>query len=109
MLVNVCPSGFADAPSEHVWSILATTERYGEWVDAEVLSITPPGPAQPGQHLELGPRFLGRRLRATIDVEDVDPQRRWLQLLARVPFGIENHERITLTPWEEHRTLVRFN
>jgi hypothetical protein len=44
-----------------------------------------------------------------IAVRDVDPQHRWIDLVVRLPFGINNHEHLTLTETAEGGTLVRFN
>ncbi|HEY5034293.1 MAG TPA: hypothetical protein VIJ30_04155 [Candidatus Dormibacteraeota bacterium] len=44
-----------------------------------------------------------------IEVRGVDPQRRWIDLVVRLPFGVENHEHLTLTETAEGGTLVRFN
>ncbi|HZU77771.1 MAG TPA: hypothetical protein VFA70_13465 [Dehalococcoidia bacterium] len=48
MLVNVCPSGIASAPPEAVWQVLTATERYGDWIDSDVVGLHPPGPASSG-------------------------------------------------------------
>ena len=109
MIVNVCPSGIANAPPEAVWQVLANTACYGDWADADVVGVHPPGPARAGQHLELAPRALGRRWHATIDVARMDPDRRWIDLVARTPFGVVNREHITLSPMDGGRTLLRFN
>ncbi|MBV9358559.1 MAG: SRPBCC family protein [Chloroflexi bacterium] len=109
MIVNVCPSGIASAPPEAVWPVLIDTERYGEWADAEVVHVNPPGLASPGQHIELAARALGRQWRVTIDVGRMDPNCRWIDLLARTPFDVVNREHVTLSPTDGGRTLVRFN
>ena len=44
-----------------------------------------------------------------IDVGGVDPGRGWIDLTAHLPFGLVNHEHITLSEVEEGRTLLRFN
>jgi ligand-binding SRPBCC domain-containing protein len=109
MIVNVCPSGIANAPVEAVWQVLVNTERYGDWADADVVSVDPPGPARSGQRIELAPRALGRRWHASIDVARMDPDHRWIDLVARTPFDVVNREHITLSPVDGGRTLVRFN
>jgi ligand-binding SRPBCC domain-containing protein len=109
MMVNVCPSGIANAPPEGVWQVLTNTEGYGDWADAAVVGVHPPGPASAGQQIELAPRALGRRWQVTIDVVRMDPDRRWIDLVARVPFGVVNREHITLSPMDDGRTLIRFN
>lgn len=108
MIVNVCPAGVARVPPDRVWGAIANIDRWREWTDAVVASVEPPGPAQKGQHVRLhAPRL--RFLRFTIDVDDVDPQRRWIDLVVRLPFGITNFEHLTLTETKEGATLVRFN
>jgi hypothetical protein len=44
-----------------------------------------------------------------MEVVDMDPQRGWIDLLAHLPFGIDNHEHLTLTPTDAGGTLIRFN
>jgi ligand-binding SRPBCC domain-containing protein len=109
MIVNVCPSGIANAPVETVWQVLIATERYGDWADAEVLRVSPPGLATAGQRIDLVARAFGLSWRVTIDVSRVDPNQRWIDLIARTPFGVVNREHVTLTPVESGRTLIRFN
>jgi hypothetical protein len=111
MLVSVCPSGVASAPRQRVWELLTTPERFDEWVevDAKVVSVDPPGPARAGQHTELVAPSFGLRWRVSIDVETLDRQGRWIELTARTPFGVVNHERITLADVDNGHTLIRFN
>ncbi len=109
MIVNVCPSSLAGVPRQRVWEVLTMPERFGEWVDAKVVAIDPPGPAQAGQHIELVAPSFGRRWPVSIDVEAVDREGRWLELTVRMPFDIVNHERVTLTEVDSGHTLIRFN
>jgi len=85
------------------------TDRYSDWTDARFVSAIPPGPATRGQVVLFAAPFLGRALRFTITIQDLDPNRRWIDMLARFPFGIDNHEHLTLTETREGGTLVRFN
>ena len=109
MIVNVCPSGIANAPLAAVWQVLMSTEHCGDWADAEVVSVQPAGTATPGQRIELAPRAFGRRWHATIEVGRMDSDGRWIDLVARTPLGIINREHITLSSVDGNRTLVRFN
>jgi hypothetical protein len=109
VIVNVCPAAVTPASPDLVWKVLTTPERFGEWQDAVFVSADPPGPVKPGQTIRLTARGFGRRWPVAIDVVDMDPQRRWIDLLARLPVGIENHEHVTLTETKEGGTLVRFN
>jgi len=64
---------------------------------------------QTGQVIYLMAPAFGRRWPFTFRVEALDPERRWVDLLVKLPFGIDNHERVTLTQTAEGGTLVRFN
>jgi len=109
MVINVCPAAVTSASPDRVWRVLTTPERFGEWQDATFVSASPPGVIKAGQVIKLSARSMGRRWPVTIEVGDVDPQRRWVDLLVRLPFGIDNHERVTLTETKDGGTLVRFN
>ena len=106
MIVNVCPSGVANAPLEAVWQVLIDTKSYGDWARRKVVGVYPPGPASQGQRLDLGPRVW--RWQATIDIGQIDPDCRWIDMVARAPFFV-NREHVTLSPMDGGRTLVRFN
>jgi ligand-binding SRPBCC domain-containing protein len=109
VVVNVCPAAVTRAPAEHVWRVLTTPERFGEWLDARFVSVEPPGSLQAGQRVRLSAPSLGRTWPVSIEVVGVDPQSRWVDLIVSLPFGIVNHERVTLAPTEDGGTLVRFN
>jgi hypothetical protein len=89
--------------------LIADPERWAEWTDAAFVSAVPPGPAQSGQVIRCAGPALGRKWTFTIDVRDLDPQRRWIDLVAHFPFGIDLDEHLTLTETEDGGTLVRFN
>lgn len=108
MVVNVCPIAVTSASPETIWSILTTPERFDEWAGARFVSADPPGPAKPGQVITVSAPALGREWPVRIDVRDMDPQHRWLDVLVHLPFGVVNHERVTLTDTKKG-TLVRFN
>lgn len=109
MIVNVCPAAVTKASPERVWQVITTLERDVEWLDVKVVSSDPPGSMTPGQTITLSGPILGREFRLTMQVGDMDPQRHWVDILVRLPFGIDNHEHLTLTPTEEGGTLIRFN
>ena len=109
MIFNVCPAAVTKAPPDRVWAVVEATDRLGEWTDAAVVSVEPPGPAQPGQVIRMGGRALGRNWLFSIDVGDVDTQHRWIDLVVHLPVGIQNYEHLTLTETREGGTLVRFN
>jgi uncharacterized protein YndB with AHSA1/START domain len=108
VILNVCPAADTHASPDRVWDVLAAPERVGEWTVARYRSSDPQGPVKPGQTIHLTASF-GRSWPVEIVVGEMDPQRRWIDLVAHLPFGIENHEHITLTETTEGGTLVRFN
>jgi ligand-binding SRPBCC domain-containing protein len=109
MVINVCPAAITPVSADRIWEVLTAPERFSEWLDATFVSADPPGRLKPGQTIHLSAPSLGRNWPVTIDVRDVDPQRRWVDLLVHLPFGIANHEHLTLTETQEGGTLVRFN
>lgn len=109
MVVNVCPAAVTSASPDRVWQVLVDTERIGEWTDATFVSVKPSGPAVSGQVVSLTARGLGRTWPVTIEVGHMDPGHRWIDLLARLPLGLENHEHLTLAETPEGGTLIRFN
>lgn len=109
VIVNVCPSGVANAPPEAVWRVLTDPQRYGDWMGVDVVNVHPPGAASPGQHIDLAARAFGRRWQMTIDIGQIDPDHRWIDMLVKLPFDIVNRERVSLSSMDGERTLVRFN
>jgi ligand-binding SRPBCC domain-containing protein len=109
MIVNVCPAAVTTAPPDRVWEVLAAPERLGEWADADFVRAEPAGSMRAGQKIWLEAPEFGRRWPVTIDVDDLDPGRRWIDLRVSLPFGVVNHEHITVSETEAGGTLVRLN
>lgn len=109
MIVNVCPAATTSASPERVWRVVTDSEHFGDWTDARFVSANPPGPARTNQVINLEARGLGRVWPVTIEVGAMDPDRRWIDLLARLPLRLENHEHLTLAETPEGGTLIRFN
>jgi len=109
VIVNVCPAAVTPASPDRVWRELTAPERFADWNDATYLSSEPAGPVRPGQTIRLEAPSFGRSWPVTIEVRDMDPQHRWIDLLIHLPFGIDNQEHLTLTLTETGGTLVRFN
>ena len=108
MVVNVCPAATSTAPPERFWSLVTSPERFGEWVDGRVVSVNPPGEMRPGQVTRMVSPAFGREWPVRIEVGAMDPGRRWIDLVAYLPFGVANYEHLTLTE-TDGGTLVRFN
>ncbi|HEY6117561.1 MAG TPA: SRPBCC family protein [Candidatus Dormibacteraeota bacterium] len=109
MIVNVCPAAMTSASPDRVWSVLSKPQLFEAWQGAHFVSADPPGEVQPGQAIHLSARGLGRAWPVRIDVRDVDPHHRWIDWVARLPLGIANFQRTTLTETPEGGTLLRFN
>ena len=109
VIVNVCPAATSTAAPERFWSIVTSPETFGEWVDGRVVSIDPPAEMRPGQVIRMVSPAFGREWPLRIEVGEMDPERRWIDLVAFLPFGVANHEHLTLTPTNEGGTLIRFN
>ena len=109
MIVKICPAATTTAPPDRIWSVMTAPERVGEWNDATYVRSEPPRPVQPGQVIYMTAPALGRRWPVTFHIEGLDPRRRWADMLVKLPFGIENHEHITLTETRDGGTIVRFN
>jgi len=109
VIVNVCPAASTSAPADRLWQLLTDPERFEEWQGVKLVSATPAGKLEPGQHIVLSAPHLGRWLRFTFDIVDIDPNRQWIDLVARFPFAIVNHEHITLSPAAAGGTIVRFD
>ena len=60
MTLVTCPTDLVKASAASVWEMLTLPERYERWTGADLLSVSPPGRAQPGQRIEFRVRELGR-------------------------------------------------
>lgn len=109
MIVNVCPVGVTSASPARVWEVITKLERDKEWLDVKVVASDPPGPMTPGQTIKLCGPSLTRAFPIIFQIGDMDPERRWVDILVHLPLGIDNHEHLTLTPTGEGGTLIRFD
>jgi ligand-binding SRPBCC domain-containing protein len=109
VIVNVCPAATGKAPPDRFWAILMRPEAYEEWTDARFISSEPPGPVRPGVVINMKARAFGREWPVRLDVTGMDTNRRWIDVIARLPFGVDNYEHLTLAPTESGGTLIRFN
>jgi len=108
MSFSTCPITTIEAPIDQVWRLLADPALYAQWWDAQNRSISPAGPAHPGQQVFARTVALGRWWDVQITVEAVTPERHELHLLTRLPLGITVRNHITCTPLDGERTRVGF-
>ena len=91
-----------------IWNLLTTAEGYNRWADATVVAAVPPGPAEPGQCIELRSWALGRGWPVHFEIGAVEPMH-GIEITVRLPFGIVNHEHISLVALSDRETRVSFN
>jgi len=103
-----CPSDLVKASAASVWEMLTLPERYERWTGADLLSVSPPGRARPGQRIEFRVRELGRWWPVHFEVGRVN-ERETLELAVFLPLGIVNHEVVVLTSVDDSHTRVTFN
>ena len=109
MIVNVCPAATSSAPPDRFWEILVDPPAYERWADARFVSASPDGPVRAGTVIAMKAPALGREWPVRLEVTDLDPGRRWIDIVAHLPLGIANFEHLTLTATPEGGTLIRFN
>jgi hypothetical protein len=105
---STCPIATVDAPVERVWSLLADPANYARWWDAETRSLTPEGPARPGQKIEAQTTGLGRLWAVRIEVGQVDEARHQIELTTMLPLGITVRSHISCTPLDGATCRVTF-
>ena len=112
MGLTVCPAAVVAAPVEVVWENLVQWKRYSEWFDASVQAerSEPDGPASAGQTIYFAGKVLGRTLRFTFKVEEVDPERHVLGVDAFFPFPLKLRMKphITCTPIDATTCRVQY-
>lgn len=108
MTVSTCPTELANAPPAAVWALLADPLQYPAWVDAHLASITPRGPATPGQRLSFRAPKWGRWFRVDIVVDGVDAVNHSLELTTRFPFGLVIRNRIAVAAVNADTSRVQF-
>ncbi len=109
MTFSTCPFATVSAPVDLVWGLLANPVQYDLWWEVRTRSILPEGPAQPGQHVFAQTSALGRQWDVLhLTVQSVEPEKRQLDLLTRLPFGISVYNHITCEPLDSEHTRVSF-
>ena len=108
MSLSTCPIATVHAPVERVWRLLADPSRYDLWWEAHTVSIIPEGPAQAGQQVIAYVGARGLKGAVHLTVQSVEPAKRQLDLLTKLPLGITVHNHITCMPLDQQQTRVSF-
>ncbi len=108
MGLNVCPAAVVAAPVEVVWQNLIQWERYTDWADVYPERMEPEGPATVGQSISFAGKVLGRTLHFSFKVEEVNPERYQLGLLAFFPLGLQMKPHISCTPIDATTCRVQY-
>lgn len=109
MIVNVCPAATSSAPPDRFWEILIDPRMYESWADAKFVSSEPAGPVRAGTMIHMTSRGFGVTWPVRLEVTGLDANRRWIDVVAHLPLGIDNYEHLTLTEMPGGGTLIRFN
>ena len=111
MGLTVCPAAVVAAPVEVVWGNLVQWERYSEWFDrsVQVERSEPEGPASAGQTICFAGKVLGRSLRFTFKIEEVNPEKHQLSLHAFFPLGLQEKPHIACTPIDATTCRVQYS
>lgn len=96
MGLYVCPADTVAAPAETVWSLLSDPASYGDWADAHIDDVAPPGLVRHGQVVRMTARAVGIPLRVRFDIDRVDPVAHELAFRATFPLGIRMQQQITV-------------
>jgi polyketide cyclase/dehydrase/lipid transport protein len=108
MSFSTCPIATVNAPVEQVWRLLADASCYDLWWDARTVSIIPEGPVHAGQQIFAHTAALGKKWPVHVTVEAVRSERRQLDLLTQLPFGITVRNHIVCAPLDSQHTRVSF-
>jgi uncharacterized protein YndB with AHSA1/START domain len=107
-MLSVRPSAVIEAPMERVWLLLTREAGFGYWTEAVVVAAEPEGAARPGQQLHVVTRAMGWAFAVTIEVREVDAERRRLRFTAALPFGVVNDQVMSVGVAEGGRAAVEF-
>ncbi len=109
MSLYVCPAAVIAAPCATVWEVLRNIPSDTGWLGGvEAERVVPPGPLQPGQTLLFSGAAFGRRWYFTMEIDAMNEERGVIDMRVLFPFGIVNHEHMSLAPVPEGSCRVQF-
>ncbi len=107
MGLSVCPAATVTAPAETVWALLASAERWDEWIDGCVEQAEP-GPLAPGQTVTVLASAFGRTWRSEITIEEVDVARGVPAMRVVFPLGMTLRERVSVRSLDSASCRVEY-
>ena len=106
MTVNAFPVDRVHAPAAVVWGVPDAPSGYGGFWEMTVERVEPAGPAAVGQ------RFfawtLCRRLRADVEILEVDAVQHAIRFHTTLPFGLVGANRILCSPIDADNCTLRY-
>jgi hypothetical protein len=108
MALSICPAAVVAAPIQIVWEVLTHPARFGQWADARVESVVPPGPLVPGQIIFLSAPAFGRNWQVRFDVVGVYPERHQIELHVKLPLDMHMEEHLSCTPIDAQSCRVQY-
>ncbi len=108
MPLYVCPAAVIAAPCAAVWEVLRNIPSDSGWLGVDVDRADPPGPLQPGQMLLFSGGALGRRWQFRMEIDAMDQEQGVIDMRVLFPFGIVNHEHMSLAPILDGSCRVQF-
>jgi uncharacterized protein YndB with AHSA1/START domain len=91
--IRTCPTCVVAARPERIWSLLTVPAELAHWTGTRIVEA-PERTLAPGDRVVLRP---APTLRVVFDILSAEPLKE-LRFDARLPFGVTNHEVVTLSP-----------
>lgn len=108
MPLSVCPASEVNASLEKTWGLLYEPAKYGNWADANVMSVAPDGYAQAGQIINLTSKSMGVKWHLSLHVISVDVKKHRIIFETRFPFKLVLKNNISCIAKDERTCLVRY-
>ncbi len=108
MSLYVCPAAVIAAPCATVWELLKNIPSDPGWLGVDLPRAQPPGPLQPRQTLLFSGTALGRRWYFSMEIDAMNQEKGVIDMRVLFPFGIVNHEHMSLAPAPDGKCRVQF-